>query len=176
MQHSDVALGRDPRNENTAATQEARARNPLALGLVIIGSLAMAVATFLPFDEPVGFHRVEDNTLMQNGSGWILLVLALLIAAAGYRVSQSHADKWWLPLIFCAVAAVLVIWMGNDKDLRTLYPVGLNGTVDTSQPGIVANLGIAIYLAGVGVAAAAIGSLMFRQNTPRTRTVGDDER
>jgi len=128
---------------------------------------------------------------MQNGSGWILLVLALLIAAAGYRVSQSHADKWWLPLIFCAVAAVLVIWMGNDKDLRTLYPVGLNGTVDTSQPGIVANLGIAIYtsqpgivanlgiaiyLAGVGVAAAAIGSLMFRQNTPRTRTVGDDER
>ena len=36
-------------------------------------------------------------------------------------------------------------------------------------------MGIAIYLAGAGVAAAAIGSLMFRQSTPRTRTVGDDE-
>ncbi len=102
-------MDRHPRNENTAATQEARARNPLALGLVIIGSLAMAVATFLPFDEPVGFPRVEDNTLMQNGNGWILVALALAIAAAGYRVSQGQSAKWLLPLILCAVAAVLVI-------------------------------------------------------------------
>lgn len=100
---------------STPRRHRKRARNPLALGLVIIGSLAMAVATFLPFDEPLGFHRVEDNTLMQNGNGWILVALALAIAAAGYRVSQGQSAKWLLPLILCAVATVLVIWIANDK-------------------------------------------------------------
>jgi hypothetical protein len=149
------------------------ARNPLALALVIIGSLAMAVATFLPFHEAVGFHRIEKNTMMQNGSGWILVVLALVIAATGYGVSQGQSGKWWLPLIWCVVAAVFVIWIANDKSMRTLYPVGADRSIDTSQPGVVAGLGIAIYLAGVGVAAAAIGALMSRQSTPTTRAVGD---
>jgi hypothetical protein len=91
------------------------ARNPLALALVIVGSLAMAVAAFLPFHEAVGFHRIEKNTMMQNGSGWILVVLALVIAATGYGVSQGQSGKWWLPLIWCVVAAVFVIWIANDR-------------------------------------------------------------
>jgi len=61
------------------------------------------------------------------------------------------------------LAALLVIWLATDKDLRTLYPVGLDGSIDSSQPGVVTNLGIAVYVAGVGVAAAFIGALMLRQ-------------
>lgn len=150
-------MDRDPRIKKTAETSGAPTKNPLALGLIIVGSLATAVAAFLPFDEPVGFHRIEDNTLMQNGNGWILVALALAIAATGYRVSQSQSNQWWLPLIWCVIAGIFVIWAGNDTDLRTLYPVGADGSVDTSQPGVVAKLGIAIYLAGAGVAAADRG-------------------
>jgi hypothetical protein len=167
--------GGDPKSGKTPATSSAPAKNPLALGLIIIGALAMALSAFLPFDEPVGFHRIQDNTLMQNGNGWILVALALGIAAAGYRVSQGQSTSWAFPFVLCVFGALLVIWMGNDKGLRTLYPVGADGTVDSSQPGVVAQLGIAIYVAGAGVAAAAIGSLMFRQSKPKTQAVGGDQ-
>ena len=38
------------------------------MGLVIVGAFAMAIAAFLPLDQPTGlFRMVEDNTLIQNG-------------------------------------------------------------------------------------------------------------
>lgn len=73
-----------------------------------------------------------------------------------------------MPVVLCVIAAALVIMDANDKDLRTLYPVPLNGTVDTSQPGTVASLAIAIYVAGAGVAAALIGSLTLLQSAKPT--------
>lgn len=137
--------------------------NPLGLGLVIVGAAALAIAAFLPVVEPTGaFRMVEDNTLIQHG-GWMLVALALGIAASGYWVSQGRRTARWAPIVLCVIAAGLIVLNANDKDLRTLYPVRPDGTVDTSQPGMVASLGIAIYIAGAGVAAAFIGSLMLRQ-------------
>jgi hypothetical protein len=43
------------------------------------------------------------------------------------------------------------IW-ATDKCFRTLYPIGADGGPDTSQPGVVAPLGIALYVAGADVA------------------------
>ena len=41
-----------------------KAGNPLALGLVIVGAVAMALAAFLPLNEPTGpFRLVQNNTL-----------------------------------------------------------------------------------------------------------------
>jgi hypothetical protein len=53
------------------------------------------------------------------------------------------------------------IW-ATDKCFRTLYPIGADGGPDTSQPGVVAPLGIALYVAGADVAVALVGSLMLR--------------
>jgi len=153
-------IERDPITGKPVATQP---RNPLALGLIIVGCLAMAIATFLPFDEPVGFHRIQHNTLIQGGTGWILIALAVITAVTGYRVGQGQSANWWLPLIPCGLAGLLVIWLATDTDLRTLYPVGPDGALDTSQPGVVTALGIAVYVAGAGVAAALVGGLMLRQ-------------
>ena len=42
--------------------------NPFGLGLVIVGAVAMAVATVLPLTEPSGmFMVVRSNTLIQHG-------------------------------------------------------------------------------------------------------------
>ena len=153
-------IERDPITGKPVATQP---RNPLALGLIIVGSLAMAIATFLPFDEPVGFHRIQHHTLIQGGTGWILIALAVIAAVTGYRVGQGQSANWWLPLIPCGLAGLLVIWLATDTDLRTLYPVGPDGALDTSQPGVVTALGIAVYVAGAGVAGALVGALMLRQ-------------
>jgi hypothetical protein len=122
----------------------------------------MAISTFLPLVEPINtFRRVEDNTLIQH-DGWTLIALALGIAASGYRASRG-TRTWWLPVVLCVLAAGLLVFYADDKDVRTLYPVGPDGNPITTQPGMVANLGIAIYVAGAGVAAAFIGSLMLRR-------------
>jgi hypothetical protein len=132
------------------------------LGLVLVGAAAVAVATFLPFDEPTGpFSVVRQNTLIQLGSWWFL-VLAIAIAVTAYRASQLRRGEWVVPIIFSALAVIAIVVLFNDEDLRTLYPIGANGTPETSAPGTVATLGVAIYVAGAGVAAAFIGSVLLR--------------
>lgn len=162
----------EPRDGRWAASK-AVPQNPLALGLVLVGAAALAISMFLPFVQPVSALRtVESNTLIQHG-GWWLLVAALGIAASGYRVSRTGTKERWTPVVLCAIAAAIVLFDSN-KDMRTLSPVGPDGTVDTSQPGVVASLGIAIYVAWAGVAAALIGSLMLVQNKIAKQHAPDD--
>jgi Uncharacterised protein family UPF0547 len=140
-----------------------RPGNPLGLGLVMVGAFAMAIAAFLPLDQPVGLLRmVQSNTLIQHG-GWLLIALALGIAGGGFRASQGKRNAWALTLVACVVAAIQIFSWATDESLRTLYPVGADGTLDTSKPGVVASFGIAIYVAIVGIAAASIGVLMLRE-------------
>jgi hypothetical protein len=152
--------GRDQITGKPAASQP---RNPLALGLTIVGALGIAIATFLPFNEPVGLHRIEHNTLIQNGTGWILVILALVIAASGYSVGQGQSNKWLGAAIPCVLAALLVLWLATDEDLHTLYPVGPDGHLNKNQPGVVTTLGIAVYVAGAGIVTALVGALMLRR-------------
>lgn len=144
----------------------AASENPLGLGLVIIGAVVMAISAFLPLDEPTGALRmVSENTLIQQHSGWILIGAAVAIAYSGYRASHGRRTKWLAPpILLCALAALIIVRIANDKDIRTLYPVRPDGTVDTSHPGEVVSLGVSIYVAGAGVAVALIGSLILLQS------------
>lgn len=147
--------------------------NPYALGLVVVGAAAMAIAVFLPFNEPNGvFSRVEHNTLIQHG-GWPFIALAIGIAVGGFPASQRRGRWLAWPIALCLIGAWHVFDWATDKDSRTLYPVGIDGTVDTSKPGTVAPLGVALYVAGVGVAVALIGSLMLLRTHPN-RDLDDD--
>jgi hypothetical protein len=158
---------RQEASDEPVVASKAVSENPLGLGLVIVGAAALALSTFLPFVQPLSALRtVEDNTLIQHG-GWVLIAFALGIAASGYRASRGRPKERWTSIVLCVIAAAVVIMDANDKDMRTLYPVPLNGTIDTSQPGTVASLGIAIYVAGAGVAATLIGSLTLLQSTKR---------
>ncbi len=149
-----------------------RSESPLALGLVVVGALALAIAAFLPLDQATGqFGRVQDNTLIQHG-GWALIALAVGIAASAYRVNHG-GGKIWVPIVLCIIAGLVVIGFADDSGLRTLYPLGPDGTPDTSQPGVVASLGVAIYVAGVGAAVAFIGCLMIGQSSRQASAAGD---
>ena len=122
----------------------------------------MAISAFLPLVEPSGtFRMVEHNTLIQRG-GWLFIALALGIGASGYRVSQGRWTARSVPIVLCVSAVGLIVL--NYKDLRTLYPVGPDGNPITTEPGMVANPGIALYVVGAGVAAAFIGSVMLLQS------------
>jgi Uncharacterised protein family UPF0547 len=136
--------------------------NPLGLGLVIVGAVAMTISAFLPVVEPTGTSSVvEHNTLIQRG-GWIFIALALGVAVSGYRVSQGRWTARWIPIVLCVSAIALIVLSYNN--LRTLYPVGPDGNPITTAPGMVGNPGIAIYIAGAGLAAAFIGSVMLLQS------------
>jgi hypothetical protein len=141
-----------------------RPGNSLGLGLVVVGAFAMALAAFLPLDEPTAaFRMVEDNTLIQRG-GWVLIVAAIGIAAGGFRANQHpRGNALAFTVVGCVVTAFGIVGWATNDGLRTLYPVGANGAPDTSKAGEVVPLGIALYVAGAGVAAALVGLLMLRQ-------------
>lgn len=140
-------------------------KNPLALGLVLLGSLAMVIATFLPLNESGRFGRIEDNTLIQQG-GWVLIALAIWTALGGYYVDQGR-QKVALVIVPTILAGLWVVYITATAGTQTLYPVGPDGHPDTSLPGTTATMGIGIYLAGVGVAVAFVGALMLRKPTRR---------
>jgi transposase InsO family protein len=98
--------------------------NPLGLGLVVVGAFAMAIAAFLPLDQPTGvFRMVQDNTLIQRG-GWMLVALAVGIAVSGFRVSQ-RGNGWAVPVVLCVSAGILIArsegWIANHKRLQRLW-------------------------------------------------------
>jgi hypothetical protein len=122
----------------------------------------MVISAFLPLVEPTGtFRRVAENTPIEHSGGWMLVALAFAIAASGRRVSQGRWKEGWVPIALCVTAAGLIVLNSSNKGLRTLYPVGPDGNPITTQPGIVANIGMAIYVAGAGIAAAFVGSVML---------------
>ncbi|MDT5015613.1 MAG: hypothetical protein QOD39_1773, partial [Mycobacterium sp.] len=85
------------------------------------------------------------------------------VGIAGSAVAAfTTRNAWQLPLLGGIAAAIgTTIWATNTA-MRTLYPVGLDGRADASKPGQVADWGISIYVAGVGVALAIAGSSMLR--------------
>ena len=115
---------------SVGAVSEAASENPLGLGLILVGATAMAVSAFLPLVEPTStFSEVADNTPIQHG-GWLLVALAVGIATAGYRASRrKRMSQRWAPLVLSVIAAGLVAIDANNKDLRTLYPVGPDGNL-----------------------------------------------
>ncbi|MEB3024062.1 hypothetical protein [[Mycobacterium] crassicus] len=146
-------------------------KNPLALGIALVGCLAMSVATFIPLYESSRFARIEQNTLIQHG-GWMLILAAIGIAASAYRYDQGMADNIAAPVGLSVLAGVLLFFAVNDKSDRTLYPVGFDGNPITDAPGTVAALGVGVYLAGAGIFAALAGSVMMWQTRQATAEGG----
>jgi len=140
---------------------KAGAEGPLGFGLIVVGAIAVAIAAFLPFDEPTTpFGRVKDNTLIQSNHGWLLIALVVGTVVMAYRVCFHKPEQWVLPILASLLAGVLLFATASSKDIRTLYPVR-NGVIDTSQPGTVADLGIGVFVAGFGIVAAVIGSVIL---------------
>jgi hypothetical protein len=132
--------------------------------LVSLGALIVILSTFLPWEESPSFRGIEHNTLIQQG-GWVPIALSLAAAAAAYGVKPGDTGKWLGPLILALLCAGFLAIEGYSSE--TLYPVKLDGTVDTSQPGVKASHGIAIYVAWLGVAFMGLGARVCRASGRR---------
>lgn len=114
---------------------------------------------------------IEHNTLIQQG-GWVLIALSLGAAALAYGVGSGQSNVWWRPLILAALCAGYLLAEGSSSE--TLYPVKLDGTVDTSQQGVKSSHGIAIYVAWLGVALMGIGARVVRGSARSRVGVGGE--
>jgi len=158
------------RHEIDDEAGKAASANALGMALVVVGAAALAIAMFLPFAQPFGVIPIVGNNNLFQQIGWKGFFIPFLLALSGYQAGQGKQSARWSLVFVCAVAAIGIVLLANAKSLRTLYPVGACGAVDTTQPGLVTNLGIAIYVAGAAVAVAFVGTLALFQSAGRKVT------
>jgi hypothetical protein len=151
-------------SDDGVAIVKALSANVLGRWLVLIGAAALAISMFLPLAQPAGWLPIVGNNTLFQEIGWRVFFLPFFLVTSGYHASQGKPGARWFLISLCAIAAVGIALLGSDKGLRTLYPVGPGGAVDTTQRGVVTSLDIAIYVAAAGVAVAFIGALTFRRS------------
>jgi hypothetical protein len=159
-----VAWRQAPAGKRATLPEARYAISPVAAGTAAVGGVLLALASFLPLDQPSGaFARVQSNTLIQHGYWWVLIGAAAIVLAALRAFTTGKRSETTSVLVLGVIAAVLVIYAAQDTSLRTLYPIGASGEPEVSAPGTVVPLGIAIYVAGAGVLLALIGGWTMRQ-------------
>jgi hypothetical protein len=136
--------------------------NPAGVALACLGGLAMAIAAFLPLDESGEFARVQANSLIHHG-GWAFLVLGAGVALSSWR-QYSGGKRGWAVVVLGAIALIDAIATGKNHGYRTLYPLNSAGEPDSSQPGTLVPLGLAVYVAGTGACVAMLGGFIMRQS------------
>jgi hypothetical protein len=146
-----------------AEADKAESMSARGCGLVVIGAAALVVSAFLPLAQPFGGIPIVGNNNLFKELGWHLWWIPFFLVLFGFQAFQGKRFARWSLIGVCALAAVGIAWLANDKDLRTLYPIGAGGAPDTTQPGLTTSLGIAIYVAGAAVAVAFIGALALLQ-------------
>jgi hypothetical protein len=139
----------EPTYEPSAAEPEREIDvSPVGLVVAVAGAVALLISVFLPFMESTTFPRVAQNTLIQSGDGWILIVLSVAELFALYRIYVSKQRN---------------LGPGTNKGNFRLCPVGSNPlgvACETAKPGI------GIYVAGVG-GLLMIGGWQLYRASPR---------
>jgi len=144
--------------------------NTTATVLSGTGGALVALSTFLPLASGSGrFTAVQANSIIQHG-GWFLLLLGVGLTIPPRKELGRYAPFAAAPI--WVIAAIIVGTIATDDNSRTLYPVGTDGAIERSGVHATAPLGIAVYVAGLGLALALAGILM-RINTIQSRETED---
>jgi hypothetical protein len=132
--------------------------NKPGMALALVGALVMAVAVFLSRVNGHIFARVEKNTLIQSGDGWLFIVFAVLIATSVYRIQRDpKRDRSAAAVLVLALIAIgVAIYDGTGKRLELSNS---NSSVLSEPITEKADPGIGIYGAGVGGLLALVGGV-----------------
>ena len=132
--------------------------NTTATVLSGVGGALVALSTFLPLASVSGrFTAIQANSMIQHG-GWLLLVLGVALALPPRKEFGRYGP--FVGVAAWVIAVIIVGKIATDDNVRTLYPVGTDGTIETAGIHATAPLGIAVYVAGFGLALALAGILM----------------
>jgi hypothetical protein len=140
------------------STRPAMRASPAGSAVALAGAVALVVAVFLPFwDNTTSFAQIAQNTLIQHG-GWPFVALGIGAALTAMGSATTGKPARLTYLLLGGIAVGLVIHTATDKSLRMLYPI-VNGTPDPTQPGTLAGIGVAVYVAAIGAGLIVLASL-----------------
>jgi hypothetical protein len=96
--------------------------------------------------------KVEKNTLIQAGDGWIFLICAVVILYYSYQSFQNNVKNWAVVIVgVLAFAATVYEGTGEHLKLHSTGEVFGRAIEEKADPGI------GIYAAGAGGLIAIIG-------------------
>jgi hypothetical protein len=130
--------------------------SPVGLVLAGCGAAAMLLAVFLPYAEATSFATIEQNTLIQNGVGWLFVALAVVAAGTLYRAYHSKVRTWG-PIITGLIGIGAALYFGSNRG-NSLQLC----SVSTGTNCEIANPGIGVYVAGIGGLLMVVGGLQIR--------------
>jgi len=137
--------------------------SPVGLALAAAGALAMLIGVFLPMAETSEFARIAKNSLIQNGSGWLFIGIALGEAAMLFRAYKARR-RTRSPIIAGAIALAAAIYLGNSSEVLRLCSLS---PLDYGQDCVTASAGIGIYMAGLGGLLMLVGGWQIRSSKAR---------
>jgi hypothetical protein len=118
--------------------------NRAGAGLALAGAALAVIAVFLPRVESTTFAKVQENSLIQSGDGWLFIIAAVLVTAAIYRAYQQRR-KTMAPIIIGVFVIGLAIYNGTGDRMELAGSSLLGETIsETATPGV------GIYAAGAG--------------------------
>ncbi len=130
-----------------------------------VGALLSLVGAFLPYAESSTFARIKDNTLIQEGIGWLFIALAAL-GAVGLIQAQQRRRRTWMPFIAGVLGVAASIYAGTAKSVLELCPVNSNAANLLNIGCEKASPGLGIYVVGVGCLLMAIAGRLIRRSDP----------
>jgi Uncharacterised protein family UPF0547 len=149
-----------PASPKVAEVQEEFEVNTAGVVLALLGATLLVIAVFLPHVESNKFFRVQDNSLIQGGDGWIFIGLAVGIGLATWAASQRH-KRTWVVLILALIAAALAIYEGTGDRVELSSVGGAGLSLDQALQTEHANPGLGIWAAGAGAVLAGLGGVLL---------------
>ena len=93
-----------------AAPRPFAAVDPVGIAIALLGAVAVFVSVFLPLVEATTtFGGVSQNTLIQNGDGWLLVGLALGIVGSTYTAARKGQSSGWAVVILGGIAVAVAV-------------------------------------------------------------------
>ena len=133
---------------------------PLGAIVALAGAVVLLIGAFLPYAGSVpGLSRVEDNSLIQNGDGWVNLLVVAVALWRIYHAWRGNTRGIWL-LVMGVANTAFFIWLIADSSQREVNPIGIDGTRDTSTT-LVASPGIGLWVSLVGGLLLLAGALVM---------------
>lgn len=127
------------------------------------GALAIVVGAFLPLWDPgsVVFARIQGNSVLQSGTGWVSLAVAVIALISIVRAFY-FPRRTWAPCIFGLIALVYAVYNGTNRGVRTLCP---STARSMSAPSCqLAQPGLGVYAMAIGaIALLTAGLYLLRQ-------------
>jgi Uncharacterised protein family UPF0547 len=121
--------------------------NVLALAVSVGAAFLGIVATFLPALESQTFSSIEQNALIQKGTGFFVVGVCLAILGDSYRTYQARSRSWGVTLGGVLLIAAAIYAATGSR-------VRLEGTAVLTGQTIVEKASPAIGIYAVGAAGA----------------------